>query len=253
MSKPESNIIPDDSLTLYLDIGHTSIKASYQEGLKWAEAVRFNTREYSKLVKWIDHHDSDFGLIIVVSVVPDVSKALVSRIRSIPVRILKYEDIPDDLLHYDTPERLGLDRFFACYGAVAHTNKSVVVIDAGTACTIDYMSENYEFNGGVITPGIGIVEKSLQKYVPNLPVVSREVPEIWPGKSTRSSLQWGIAGLYRDSLNAMIERYGREQGGFEVVLTGGDVEWIQPMLSRDSKVRPMLVFEGIKRFLEDYL
>lgn len=253
MSKPGRNIIPGDGNILYLDIGHSAIKAACRRGMEWVNPERFSPEHAEKLLQWIQGHEQEFDLIVAVSVVPGAVEKIREHLPSIPIRKMKNEDIPGELMNYDTPESLGLDRFFACYGAVAHTSRAVVVIDAGTACTVDYMSENYVYYGGVILPGIGIVEKSVKKYVPNLPGVPRTVPEIWPGKSTRESLRWGMAGMYRETLNGFIGRYRDASHPFEIVLTGGDVEWIQPLIEGEAKVRPMLVFEGIKRFLEDYL
>lgn len=247
------DIIPDKDNILYLDIGNSSIKAAYKEDLDWIRPDSFKIKNASELVEWINQHQKDFGMVVIASVVDTTTEAIVNRLDIEKVRVLTVSDIPADLLDYKTPETLGLDRFFACYGAVAQTSKPAVVIDAGTACTIDYMSGDFVFRGGIIMPGIGILEKSLREFAPNLPAVLRTLPDEWPGKSTKNSLRWGLYGAFRNSIHSLLNTYEEQFDDFDIMITGGDAEWLSSILERESKVRPMLVFEGIQYFLEDYL
>lgn len=247
-----NDIIPGKENVLFLDIGNSSIKAAYKEELNW-KRPEGKIRNASELVDWINRHHRDFNLVVIASVVSDTTQAVIRSLDIDEVRVLTIEDIPSDLLDYKTPGSLGIDRFFACYGAVAQTNKPVVVIDAGTACTIDYMSGDFLFRGGVIMPGISILEESLRQYAPSLPAVLRNIPEKWPGKSTKASLRWGLYGAYRDSIQAALGRYQEEFGDYELVITGGSAEWLSSVLKRESKVRPTLIFEGMQFFLNDYI
>lgn len=247
-----NDIIPDKNNILYLDIGNSSIKAAYKEDLNWTRPDSFKIRNASELVEWINRHHMDFGMVVIASVVNDTTQAIVERLEIKNVRVLTVEDIPGDLLDYKTPKTLGIDRFFACYGAVAQTSKPVVVIDAGTACTVDYMSGDFVFRGGVIMPGIGIMEKALRDYAPNLPAVLRTLPEEWPGKTTKTSLRWGLYGSFADSIQGALKKHEERFDNFELVLTGGAAEWLSSILPGEPKVRPMLIFEGIQYFLEDH-
>lgn len=247
------DFIPDSEAVLYLDIGNSTIKAGYREGLKWKRPEAGRVHNAETLLDWINEHRSRFQFIVISSVVPKVTRAVTDKLQNRRVRVLSVDDIPGDLINYKTPETLGIDRFFACYGAVAHTRKPVVVIDAGTACTLDYMSADSAYQGGIILPGIGILEKSVKEYAPNLPEVERAVPEEWPGRSTRESLQWGLAGMMRNSILVYLEKYASAYGDYELVLTGGDAGWMDSLLDQPAKVRPMLVFEGMQRYLETHL
>lgn len=253
MSKRITNIIPSENSILYIDIGNTSIKAAYKDGVQWKYPGREKLRTASDLVEWANQHQKEFELTVVCSVVPDITNAIREGLNSNRIRVFSAEDIPEDLILYETPGTLGIDRFFACYGALSYTPKAVVVIDAGTACTIDYMTPDSVFVGGVIMPGIGILEKALKEQAPELPSVGRHLPEVWPGRSTRTSLQWGLSGAFKDSLEAALDRYEEQFEEFELNITGGDAQWISQVVDRESKVRPNLIFEGIYRYLEDYL
>lgn len=248
-----SSIIPEEKNRLYLDIGNSTIKAAYREELQWKRPEAAVLSSATDLVAWINRHEKDFGTIVIASVVKESTDVFVDRLQSEAVRLLSIEDIPKDLLDYKTPQTLGIDRFLTCYGAVAQSSKPVVVVDAGTACTIDYMSGDFVYRGGVIMPGIGILEKALRTSAPSLPAVLRTVPKDWPGKSTKESLRWGLYGSYRDSIQSMLDRYEAKFDEFDLIVTGGASEWVSEVLERPSKIRPMLIFEGMHLFLEDYL
>lgn len=253
MSKQMSNFIPGNDSILYLDIGNSSIKAAYKDKLSWERPDSFKIRNAAQLVKWINQHSKTFGMVVIASVVENTTQAIIDRLDIKQVRVLSITDIPSELLDYSTPKTLGIDRFFTCYGAVAQTNKPAVVIDAGTACTIDYMSGDFIYRGGIIMPGIGILEKAIRKYAPELPAVLRTIPDEWPGKSTKDSLNWGLYGAFRDSVQAALRKYEDQFDNFDLMVTGGAAEWVSSILDREPKVRPMLIFEGMQLFLEDYL
>ncbi len=253
MSKQVRNIIPSEDSILYIDIGNTSIKAAYKEGVQWKYPDAGRTATANDLVKWANSHQKKFDLTVVCSVVRETTEALKEGLDSQLLRVFTADDIPEELLNYQTPETLGIDRFFACYGALSHTPGAVVVIDAGTACTVDYMSADAVFMGGVIMPGIGMMEDALRTKTPKLPVVDRSLPETWPGRSSRSSLQWGVTGTFKNSIETFLGRYEEEFGDFTLHITGGDADWLSRIIERESRVRGILVFEGMYHFLEDYL
>lgn len=253
MSKQEHEIIPRSGSKLFIDIGNSSLKAAFTEGRAWKNPNRSGLQTASDFVEWFNRYSERFELIIIISVVRDVTGALVQGIQTEKYRILQVDDIPADLIDYETPETLGLDRFFGCYGAVTQTQKAVVVIDAGSACTIDYMAADFLYRGGIIMPGLTILEDALKEHIPSLPMVERDIPDVWPGKSTKASLQWGITGAYIKAIEGMLEKHRREFGDFELVLTGGYADLIARYLDRELKVRSSLVFDGMRDFLKDYL
>lgn len=247
------DFIPDSDEVLYLDIGNSTIKAAFRRGVEWKQPEKGHAQNVVHLLDWIINRRPRFQFIVISSVVPGITQTLTEQLEKDRVRVLSVDDFPADMFSYDTPETLGIDRFMVCYGAVSQTQKPVVVIDAGTACTVDYMSADSVFHGGVIIPGIGIMEKSLKEQVPNLPVVQRSVPNQWPGKSTKESLQWGLVGMVQNSLSAYLDKYASVFGDYELFLTGGNAQWIDSILDRPGKVRPMLIFDGMHSYLKTHL
>jgi len=234
---------------LYVDVGNSLIKLKKYFSGRWENIYQIKHNELKVLADYFGEHSARFDHIVISSVVDAVTNNLQTIFEPFPLKIIKTSEIPANLLNYQTPETLGIDRFLACYGARRKTKSAVVVIDAGTACTIDFMDENDVFQGGVIMPGLRIMEEGLHQFAPALPKVEREKPSVWPGKSTKSALQWGITGVFLDALYAMLKRYDDHYGSFELWLTGGDALLLTEYFDNNAKIDQDLVFEGMRRFV----
>ncbi|MEX2604857.1 MAG: type III pantothenate kinase [Gracilimonas sp.] len=244
MSKNDSE---NSNKILYLDVGNTSIKGAYKKGVKW-EAIRAEKMHTAAdLIQWIDDHPETFSHIIIASVRQDVQKAIRQELKNVKLIELITGNISEELLNYETIDTLGIDRFLGCFGATGQTNHAVVVIDAGTALTIDFMDQDDIYYGGVIAPGLAGFGEILPKKAPALPVVNMEIPDTWPGKSTVDSLKWGQAGFYKMAIEGILQKYDSEFGNYELFITGGDGALISSLIGRESKLRPFLVFDGMKR------
>lgn len=248
MSKIDSKI---SNNILYLDVGNSSIKGAYKKGVNWKSLSAEKGLTAAELITWINEHPESFTDIVVSSVREDIREAIHEYLGTASAQELTVDDIPRDLLDYETPETLGMDRFLACYGATDQTTNSVVVIDAGTAITIDFMDDNNVYHGGVIAPGLAGFGAVLQQKAPALPNVEMELPKIWPGKSTVESLKWGHAGFYKMAIEGLLDKYEDEFGPFDLFITGGDGEAMKAITGRESKLRPFLVFDGMKRLNEE--
>lgn len=248
MSKFPGKIIPENTERLYIDIGNSRIKMAVLGEEGWQRARPFGHDEAEAAKKWASEQDG-WSTIIGSSVVEKGEQLVRTIAGKADYHMVRVADIPGSMLDYDTPQTLGIDRFLACYGAGLATNRPVIVIDAGTACTVDLMTGDGVFHGGVIMPGLRLMEEGLQEHAPALPSVSRELPDRWPGKSTRESLQWGLTGAFRDAIDAAIKRYLVQWPMADIWLTGGDAELLQELISWDAKISETLVFEGLYRWI----
>lgn len=247
MSKIDSKTLNN---ILYLDVGNSSIKGAYKKGVNWTSLSAEKGLTAAELIKWIHEHPESFTAIVVSSVRKDVREAIHEYLGAANLQELTVADIPHELLDYETPETLGIDRFLTCYGATEQTTNSVVVIDAGTAITIDFMDHEDVYHGGLIAPGLSSFSEMLPAKAPALPKVDMDLPGTWPGKSTIDSLKWGQAGFIKMAIEGTLDKYEAEFGPFELFITGGDAMNIQKMISREGKLRPFLVFEGMERMLK---
>jgi type III pantothenate kinase len=189
--------------------------------------------------------DSAFG----VSVVPQRNNEIQEKL-GIPIRWLQRDRRLLDLVRYETPHTLGLDRIVAGIGASVHfPEEDVVVIDSGSAVTLDLILSGGVFAGGVIAPGLKAFEVGLNQLAPGLPMVSRVVPEDFPGTSTHSCLQLGVAGGFVHMLTGFIRQY-ETMGVQKFILTGGDAGWIHEHLKNHfpTVLIPELVFDGLEHW-----
>lgn len=231
--------------TVFIDIGNSSIKLGLKKSSNW-KVERFEHIESVKArISEIKHVQE----IFVSSVRKEIANRLSDSLNSYLVKILSIEDLKSSTLDYDTPQTLGIDRYLACLGAKSKTKKAVVVIDAGSACTIDYMNENGVYKGGVIMPGLHSFLNIFKNTAPELPEIRPTLPNEFPGKSTKSSLEIGLNQFFVDGINANLDRYS-EFGEFDLYVTGGDAERVSEWIGNIGSIDRNLVFEGMEKFLE---
>ena len=236
---------------LFVDIGNSTIKAAVKKNGLWNVLNSFNLGNITVFTDWVLSHSDQIIGIVMSSVRSDITAVVKKELSFVPIKVLSLKDVEHSKINYETPRTLGMDRYLGCLGAVTHSSKAVVVIDSGSACTIDYMSSDEVYMGGVIMPGLEILLNIFATKAPELPIVDSRIPNTWPGKSTETSLQWGQVGLFIDGINASIERYRTTFGDFDLHLTGGDAKKIEGLLKEETRVRPHLIFEGMERLLND--
>jgi type III pantothenate kinase len=241
-----SNIdsIPVDKIA-FLDAGNSSFKIGVRLEDQWGIT---SFKEPDKLAEYVKKQCIDY--VITISVKPDNSW-LDQLVDHAQIAVLEISDIPSEMMNYETTDTLGLDRFFACLGAFQWANKAVLVIDAGSACTLDFMDEDGVFQGGVIMPGVQSLLKVFLQSAPNLPRFPFQIPDSFPGKSSNESLQWGLSQLFVDGINANIVRYQEKYTDFEIFVTGGDAELVAQYIEEECVVRPDLIFTGMEALLSE--
>ncbi len=227
-----------EKFQLFIDIGNTRIKSGERIGEVWSEIKNWSPEDLDGL--------KDIALKAERIIISAVSEANYNRLTSMLNRrydTLNYEML-EKYISYNTPETLGIDRVLAAIGAWRLTGSATVVIDAGTATTIDEVSVDGVFTGGVIMPGMQILEDGLSRQT-DLPQVDRMIPGAWPPRSTRDALRWGITGSYIAAVQAHLNRFKQHNPDLAVVITGGDGHWLYDLLDIRARVIPELVFHGM--------
>jgi len=189
--------------------------------------------------------------VLLSSVRKDLSNIIHEQNERLKIHTIRWQTLGKITLDYDTPETLGIDRVLACAGAVEKTGKNVIVVDAGTACTVDYMTAGYEFKGGVIMPGLPVIRQSMKLILPELPEVDSTLPDNFPGKSTNQSIRFGLNAGYAGAIGSFIDRYRELAPESAVVFTGGDGRFVAQQLIRDGDATVIgnLVFDGMLCYL----
>ena len=245
---------------LYIDIGNSFIKiASHVDdvidnlapspassGDNWVTQLRARHDQIDDVISLLNTEMIKMMPVLACSVVENISQLLKQKLGK-RIHFVQVSDLPAEVLNYNTPQTLGIDRFLACLGAWSLSgNSAVLVIDAGTATTIDLMDAEGVFQGGIITAGLRIFEDGLRNHAPALPAVEREIPSAWPPKNTTQALQWGIAGTYIELVNAHVERFKKDWPDAQVWVTGGDAPTLAQIRSVQLHYHPNLVLEGLR-------
>jgi type III pantothenate kinase len=158
----------------------------------------------------------------------------------------------------DAPDRVGIDRLLNAVAARSRCPGSpVVLIDIGSAVTVDWLDGAGTFHGGTIFPGFRLMANALHEYTAQLPVVSMpDTVSDPPGGDTVAAMQTGIAWAVAGGVAAITRHYARQVSGKAVVfVTGGDGPLLSRLLEdwsrRDSSlpaptVWPEQTLEGIR-------
>ena len=169
---------------------------------------------------------------------------------------------------YATPETLGPDRLAGVLGAQwlmsrehgfanveASTNGflgGIMVIDAGTCITYDWLSGEQVYLGGSISPGLHMRYLALHQQTGKLPLVSHEVLNNSWGSSTNESILCGVQqGIYGES-QRQIELFLEKFPKGNVFITGGDARFLAEQQKTKIFVEPLLVHYGLMHALQHH-
>ncbi len=150
---------------------------------------------------------------------------------------------------YDTPSTLGVDRIALASAAVTkYSNQNVLVIDAGTCITYDFVNINSEYLGGAISPGIKIRYKALHEFTANLPQLEKNNFTLI-GTNTKNSIHSGVLNGFIQEIEGVIGQYRAKYQNLTVVLTGGDTNFLAEKLKSTIFANPNFLLEGLNSIL----
>ena len=146
----------------------------------------------------------------------------------------------------EEPGLTGVDRVLNIAAAHQQLGGACVVVDAGTALTVDVCNDDGEFLGGSIGPGAGIMLEALHQRTAKLPAVKLRVPTGAIGKSTEEAILHGVYHGIRGAVKELVEGYATELGHWpEVIATGGDAKVLFEGWELVHAVAPDLTLYGI--------
>jgi type III pantothenate kinase len=153
----------------------------------------------------------------------------------------------------NNPSELGADRIVNSVAAYHKYRRSLIIIDFGTATTFDAVSQNGEYLGGAISPGIMIASEALFREASKLPRVEIfERPERVVGKDTASSIKSGIIFGYAGLVDGIVDRMRAEMGTTPMVLATGGLAPLMADVARSiEKVESSLTLEGLRIISDD--
>ena len=149
-------------------------------------------------------------------------------------------------IRMDDPASVGSDRIVIAVAALAEYSPPLLLLDLGTATTMEVVAPGNAYLGGVIIPGVRISVDALTSLAAQLPGISLDRPRRVIGKNTvdcmRSGIMYGTAAM----IDGMIQRMEEELGhSCTVVATGGMAQFVIPLCRREIRVEKDLLLKGL--------
>lgn len=152
---------------------------------------------------------------------------------------------------YRSPNTLGVDRIALAAAAVTSwPGKDVLVIDAGSCITYDFVSASGSYIGGSISPGISMRYKAVHTFTEKLPLLKPTLPLIVTGKDTNESIHSGILQAVVFEIEGFISSYNEKYPNLTVILTGGDTDFLRDSLKSHIFAHSNFLLEGLNFILE---
>jgi len=236
-------------MNLVIDIGNTQIKvAVFQETILIFKDQFSSDQLISRVLSISEQYNIKEGII---SHVTNLDQTLLSELKKIVKLIeLDYQTKLPFLNKYLTPKTIGVDRLALIAGAKGQfPDQNVLVIDAGSCITFDFINKNAEYFGGDISPGIEMRYKAVNHYTANLPLLNRIelLPEL--GDSTQNAIHRGILNGVIQEIEGVIGQYQTKNQKLTVVLTGGDTIFLAKNLKSSIFAIPNFLLEGLNSIL----
>lgn len=167
-----------------------------------------------------------------------------------PVLMMDHSTLLPIQILYKTPRTLGYDRIAGMVGAFTEfPNKDILVIDAGTAITYDFIDAKGQFWGGNISPGIQMRLQALHSFTGKLPLVSAEGAVVPLGQSTEEAIRSGVLRGIEFEMLGYIQEMQSKHPELLVFLTGGNDFSFETKLKSSIFADRYLVIKGLNRIL----
>jgi type III pantothenate kinase len=237
-------------MNLTIDIGNTRVKAAVFEEDKLLELLFFDKKVIvSEIKKITKKYIISSGIISNVGSISERKMAQLNKSFNFIV-ISASLKVPFKNL-YKTPNTLGVDRIALVAAAVKQFPKTnVLIIDAGTCITFDFVDVKTNYLGGAISPGIKMRYKALHKFTANLPLIDALELGHFIGKNTEESIISGVLNGVQNEINGIIEAYREEYLHLTVVLTGGDTNFLSKQLKSIIFANQNFLLQGLNEILK---
>ncbi len=246
-------------MLLAVDAGNTQTVVGLFDGAKLIDHWRIATSaerssdEHALLIgQFLSQRGASFGDVIgmaVSSTVPRLTAVLremAERYLDVPLVVLEPGTRSGMPILYDNPREVGSDRIANAVAAYDLYGGPTIVVDFGTATTVDATSSEGEYLGGAILPGIEISVDALAERAAALPRVRLVTPRRVIGKSTVESIQSGVAYGFASAVDGLCRRFEAELGECTVVATGGLGGLVSALSERIRHVEPWLTLHGLR-------
>ena len=152
---------------------------------------------------------------------------------------------------YQTPVTLGLDRMALVAAAVCkYSSQNVLIIDAGTCITYDFVDTKSNYHGGAISPGIEMRYKALHENTYSLPLLEPTLPTHFIGDSTKSAIHSGVILGVVNEIEGVVASYKSKYSDLRVILSGGDANFLCKQFKISIFAFSNFLLDGLNFLLE---
>ncbi len=257
----ESTNLPESMNTiLAIAVGNTRTRVGVLKGTECAKAQSFSTNQAGEIASFTAALFEEFEFpadepVILISTVSApaadaIEESLKAKFGWSAYRLDRDLAIPiKHTLTESGEETVGQDRLLCAIGAFNVVKQACVVVDMGTAITVDFVDGEGIFHGGAILPGVSMMLESLNTSTAHLPAIQYEKLDPSshePGKQTDDAMRLGVTAAARGAIRYLVERYAQFYEGYpQVVATGGDMGLLEDDELIESFV-PDLQLHGIR-------
>ncbi|PLA74222.1 type III pantothenate kinase [Hydrogenovibrio sp. SC-1] len=248
-------------MNIFIELGNTSLKlaTSLKDRYQYIGTLKYGSDVEDTLSNILELDLDVVDNVYVCSVAkPELNARVTQYIQTsfqvYPTFLTTQPESCGIVCGYEQFDTLGVDRWMAIIGSCAHSNQPTIIVDAGTALTVDMVIDKKHY-GGFIVPGLGLMKGSLFKNTA-IPEMKNENLESVAqmgllAKDTESAISGGTLFMVSAFLNSLIENLESETGRrFKCIGTGGDFETILPMLDKPFEVINDLTLLGMVEMIE---
>lgn len=248
-------------MNLTIDIGNSNVMMCFFDNNKLLNYLHVDVSEFNKfnVIRFINENCINLQKlnVIISSVVPKIKKDFIEIFNK---KKIKYFFVKDLIKSFNlkikliNKKEIGDDRLVNVLYAKQMYIKSTMIIDFGTATTIDVLDKNGDYDGGVITPGIDLSLKSLKSGTAKLPLVDFKKTKFVVGKSTINAIKSGFYWGYRSMISGLIEKIQFEQNDtFKIIVTGGNSKYFNNCFENVIKIDEFFNTRGLNFLINYYL
>ncbi len=218
----------------------------------------------NKLVQLSTYEEFNIEILIeIAEKYPKITSAIISSVIHYPqniddflqknfffIKLNSETPIPIQNL-YKTPITLGNDRIAAVVAASnKFKNEHLLVIDAGSCITYDFINKDMEYLGGSISPGINLRFKALHHFTDKLPLLNYENIDYLVGKTTQESILSGVINGLAAEIDGVIGSYKEIYNKLTIIMSGGDHKYFDKRLKNNIFALPNIVLLGLNVILD---
>jgi type III pantothenate kinase len=239
-------------MNLVIDVGNTMVKLAIFDQDRLLESTSSSSVNVLKHVKTL------------FEIYPKLTNGIISSTAQVPKDLKKELTLQLNLVefnhrskvnfknNYRTPETLGLDRIALVVGASEfYPNANVLVIDAGTCITYDFLDKTNTYQGGAISLGLQMRFKAMHTFTEKLPLITKPWQNTcFTGKSTHEAMQIGVFKSVCYEIDGYIQDYLADYEDLTVVLTGGDYNLLSASIKNSIFATSNFLLKGLNKILQ---